>query len=272
MLNKNAVAYLRVSSEGQSEDGFSLDDQIQKIKVYALANNINLDNKNIYKDVESGSDPERTDLMKLKEIVLNPNNQINYVLVYAIDRWTRNAVDGLMLYKEFSKHKISLISVSESFDSNTSIGRFMCGILHLLAELNKDNIIEKLTAGKRQMIQQTGKWAGGISPYGYQSLGRRKKRQEEAIINGRGQLLLNEKESEMIRLIYDLRDKNYTYEQICETLSIHNYYNRLGNKFNKATIFRILKRREVYNGKKHINTSIELNEEIKPQQPSILNA
>lgn len=271
MLNKNAVAYLRVSSEGQSEDGFSLDDQIQKIKVYALANNIILENKHIYKDVESGSDPERAELNLLKKTVLNPDNNIQYVLVYAIDRWTRNAVDGLMLFKELSKHKISLLSVSESFDANTPIGRFMCGMLHLLAELNKDNIVEKLAAGKRQMIQQTGKWAGGISPYGYQSLGRRKKREEEAIVNGRGQLLINTKESEMINFIYQLRDKNFSYEQICETLTLNNYYNRKGNKFNKATIFRILQRRDMYSGKKHINRSIQLNDEIKPQQPSILN-
>jgi len=269
---KKAVAYLRVSSAGQSEDGFSLDEQIQKIKIYAFSNNIDLDFSNIFTDVESGSNPSRAQLNTMKDFVLNPKNNITHVLVYAIDRWTRNAVEGLKLFDLLLKQKIQLVSVSEYFDSSTPMGKFLCGLLHLLAELNKDNIIKKLTSGKQQMVQQTGKWAGGISPYGYKAVGRRRKRNEEAIVNGRGQLEINEDEAKAVQLIYTLKDQNYSYSQICETLTAKNYYNRYGRPFNKGTIYRILNRKEIYSGKKHINRSIALNDDAQPQQPSVINA
>lgn len=271
-MSKNVVAYLRVSSEGQSEDGFSLDNQIQKIKIYAINNNLTLKSNNIFIDVDSGSNPNRTKYLQMKEVVLNTDNKIEAVLVYAIDRWTRTAVDGLMLFKEFAQKNISLISVSEFFDTNTPIGKLYCGLLHLLAEFNKDVLIDKLTAGKKQMIKQTGKWAGGISPYGYRPLGKRKKRNEEAILNGRGQLLENNEETKIVQYIYYLKDeKKMSYGKICEELTAQNYYNRVGKNFNKATVYRILQRRDFYLGQSHINSSIELNDSIKPQQPSILN-
>ena len=267
---KKAVAYIRVSSEGQGEDGYSLSDQIQKIKAYALANNIDLDTKNIFKDIESGSNPNRIGLNQLKESVLIKENEITHVLVYAIDRWTRDAVNGLTLLKEFNKKNIKLLSVSESFDPTTAMGKFMCGMLHQMAELNKNTIIEKLTSGKKQMIQKTGKWAGGISPYGYEPVGKRKKRCEEAIINGRGQLKIEKNESKIVSMICFLRKKNYSYDAICEELTKKNIYNRCGRPFNKATIYRIVNREDVYRGTKHINKTITLDESVKPQQPNIL--
>lgn len=268
----NAVAYVRVSSEGQGEDGYSLDDQLQKIKAYAIANQMSLENKNIFKDIESGSNPNRVGLNALIKATSDENNKINYVLVYAIDRWTRDAVNGLILLKEFSKKNIKLVSVSESFDPTTPIGRFMCGFLHQLAELNKETIIDKLSSGKKQMIQQTGKWGGGITPYGYSAIGKRKKRNEESIVNGRGQLVVNEQESIIVKTIFSLREKNKTYDQIIAYLTQKKYYNRNGRVFNKATIYRILNRKDMYTSQKHINSSIVLDKRIQPQQPRIFNA
>jgi len=265
----NAVAYVRVSSDGQGEDGYSLDDQLQKIKAYAMANQISLDNKNIFKDIESGSNPNRIGLNSLIEVASDEKNKINCVLVYAIDRWTRNAVNGLILLKEFTKRNIKLISVSEFFDPTTPIGRFMCGFLHQLAELNKETVIDKLTSGKKQMIKQTGKWGGGITPYGYSAVGKRKKRNEESIVNGRGQLVINEKESKIIKTIFSLREENKSYDEIIACLTKKNYYNRNGRVFNKATIYRILNRKDMYTSKKHINSSIVLDKMIQPQQPRI---
>lgn len=103
-------------------------------------------------------------------------------------------------------------------------------------------------------------------------LRKRKKRNEEAILNGRGQLLENNEETKIVQYIYYLKDeKKMSYGKICEELTAQNYYNRVGKNFNKATVYRILQRRDFYLGQSDINSSIELNDSIKPQQPSILN-
>lgn len=267
---KKAVAYLRVSSQGQSDDGFSLDYQIKHIQAYAFANQIELKPEHFFKDVESGSDSTRDDWCKMKEFLLN-TNKIDHILVYTVNRWTRDAADGLSFLKELKKKNITLISVSEFFDPKTPQGKFMQTLLHGMAELDKDTLIEKMTRGKNQMIQQTGKWAGGIAPYGYQPIGRRRHRSSEQIINGRGQLIVDSQESSLIKTIYALRKQKLSYSNIISTLTEKGYTNRRGSPFNKATLSRILNRKDVYTSSVHINQSIVLNSDIKPQQPSILN-
>lgn len=267
---KKAVAYLRVSSQGQSDDGFSLEYQIKHIQAYAFANQIELKTEHIFKDIESGSDPMRDDWCKMKAFLLN-TNEIDHILVYTVNRWTRDAADGLSFLKELKKKNITLISVSEFFDPKTPQGKFMQTLLHGMAELDKDTLIEKLTRGKNQMIQQTGKWAGGIAPYGYQPIGRRRHRSSEQIINGRGQLIVDSQESDMIKMVFNLRKKKLSYSNIISSLTERGYLNRKGNPFNKATLYRILNRKDVYTSNIHINHSIVLNNDIKPQQPSILD-
>lgn len=267
-MAKKAVAYLRVSSKGQKDDGFSLDVQLAKIKAFCFANGLEL--VAIFKDVQSGSDPERKDWNSLRSFVLNKSNDISQVLVYSFQRWARNTSDGLNLIEELRKNDIIVNSISEFFDANTAQGEFMQTIFLGVGQFDKRIIIEKMTTGKKTMIQQTGKWAGGIAPYGYQPVGRRRNRSAEEIINGRGQLVLDSQESVLIKTIYSLREKKMSYSQMSSVLAEKGHFNREGKPFNKATLHRILNRKDVYQGTRHINHSITLNDNINPQQPSIL--
>ena len=181
--------YTRVSTEhGLEQDFNSLDAQREAAEAYvkSQAHEGWLLIKAHYDDGGfSGGSMERPALQRLLGDV--QARSVDVVVVYKVDRLTRSLADFAKLVELFDAHSVSFVSVTQAFNTTTSMGRLTLNVLLSFAqferEVTSERIRDKIAASKRR-----GLWVGGMVPLGYES--RDKK------------LVLNEEEAERVRLIF----------------------------------------------------------------------
>lgn len=161
---KKGYAYLRCSTIGQVEEGFTLENQKRAIQEYCKMHNIQL--LHIYEDGgRSGRTVNRPEFQQmLKEI---KEKGIDCVLIYKIDRFARNVTDFSRIWNEFKENNISLISVLEGDLSNGSslVPNIFASVAQWESEVNgqrtKDALMEKFRSG----------WQPTAPPIGFRSVG-----------------------------------------------------------------------------------------------------
>ena len=181
--------YTRVSTEhGLEQDFNSLDAQREAAEAYikSQAHEGWLLIKAHYDDGGfSGGSMDRPALQRLLSDV--QAGSVDVVVVYKVDRLTRSLADFAKLVELFDAHSVSFVSVTQAFNTTTSMGRLTLNVLLSFAqferEVTSERIRDKIAASKRR-----GLWVGGMVPLGYES--RDKK------------LVINEEEAERVRLIF----------------------------------------------------------------------
>jgi len=137
----------------------------------------------------TGANLERPALQRLLSDIRD--GRVDCVVVYKVDRLSRSLLDFAQLLEFFDKHKVTFVSVTQNFNTNTSMGRLTLNILLSFAQFEREIISErtrdKMAAGRRK-----GKWLGGRPVLGY-DLDRENHR-----------LVVNEKEAEIVREIFYL--------------------------------------------------------------------
>lgn len=157
--------YVRVSTNSQAEEGYSLDEQVDKLKKYCEVKGWTV--YNVYRDSGfSGSNIERPALSKLISDV--KSHKVDNVLVYKLDRLSRSQKDTLYLIESvFNPNKVSFVSLNENFDTSTAFGKAMVGILSVFAQLEREQITERMVMGKVGRAK-SGKAMGWSKPlFGY---------------------------------------------------------------------------------------------------------
>lgn len=188
--NKYCAIYTRKSSEEGLEQGFnSLDAQREACLAYITSQKAEgwTAVREEYSDGGfSGGNLERPALRKLLDDV--KAGKVNIIVVYKIDRLTRSLMDFAKLVEIFDAHGVTFVSVTQSFNTTTSMGRLTLNVLLSFAQFEREvageRIRDKISASKRKGI-----WMGGTVPLGYDIQNR--------------SLVINEKEAATIRLIYD---------------------------------------------------------------------
>lgn len=156
--------YVRVSSKEQV-DGYSIGEQIDRLKKYCEA--MGWEIYKIYTDPGySGGNTDRPGLKTMMEDIVA--GRIDKVVVYKLDRLSRSQLDTLYLIeKVFLANGADFVSMSENFDTSTPFGRAMIGILAVFAQLEREQIKERMGMGKEARAKD-GKWHGGSTqPIGY---------------------------------------------------------------------------------------------------------
>lgn len=184
---KKCYLYTRVSTEMQV-DGYSLDAQKDKLTKYAEFQDMQIVGE--YSDEgKSGKNTEgRPQFTQMLKDIENGKDDVNYVLVFKLSRFGRNAADvlsSLQLMEDFNVH---LIAVEDGIDSSKDSGKLMITVLSAVAEIERDNILVQTMEGRKQKARE-GKWNGGAAPYGYRLVD--------------GKLIVDEEEAKIVRLIYD---------------------------------------------------------------------
>lgn len=226
--NAKAALYVRVSTDAQYEEGYSVEAQQERLASYAKA--IGIDNYEFYIDGGfSGSNLDRPEIKRL--IQGAKDGKFTHVIVYKLDRISRSQRDTLYLIEEiFLVHNIAFISINESFDTSTPFGRAVIGILSVFAQLERENIFERTRMGMQKRVE-SGLWmGGGRVPYGYD-------------YDSEKGILVPNKDAENVRKIYDLYLQGYSLQRISDILGLK--YERLA--------YQILTRKSnagyiVYNG------------------------
>ena len=161
----NCAIYIRVSTDEQAQEGFSIEAQKRRLLAYAesqdwIVTEIFVD------DGYSAKDTNRPELQRLFGII----NQFNILLVYKLDRLTRSAADCDKILKMLDKNNVSFQSASESFETRTATGRLFIRIIADLAQWERENIAERVRFAMEQMVYE-GKRPGAKLPYGYDKSG-----------------------------------------------------------------------------------------------------
>lgn len=183
---KKCVIYVRVSTEMQV-DGFSLDAQKNTLKRFAEREGMII--KEIYEDAgKSGKSIEgRPAFRKLLNDIEN-GLEIDFVLVYKLSRFGRNAADILTSLELIQSYDINLIATEEGIDSSQTSGKLLISVLSAVSEIERENILEQTMNGRKEKARQGG-WNGGFAPYGY------------TLVNG--ELVINPEEAEAVLFIFD---------------------------------------------------------------------
>lgn len=158
-----AGLYIRVSTEEQAREGFSVAAQRERLEAYALSQGWQV--AGVYTDEgASGKNLERAALQRL--IRDAQAALLDVVLVWKLDRLSRRQRDVLHLIEDaFAPRGVGFRSATESFDTTSPAGMAMVGMLAVFAQLERATIAERSAIGYRQRLSQ-GKWAGA-APYGY---------------------------------------------------------------------------------------------------------
>lgn len=187
MKKKKCYIYTRVSTSMQV-DGYSLDAQKDKILKYADYQELKVVGE--YSDEgKSGKNLEgRPDFVRMLSDIESQKDDIDFVLVYKLSRFGRNAADVLSSLQKMQDYNVNLVCTEENIDSSKDSGKLIISVLSAVSEIERENILVQTMAGRQQKAKE-GKWNGGFAPYGYKLV--------------EGKLEIVEDEAEIIRIIYD---------------------------------------------------------------------
>jgi DNA invertase Pin-like site-specific DNA recombinase len=153
----------------------------------------------------SGGNMDRPALARLMDQLRR--GEIDIIVIYKIDRLTRSLTDFARLAETFDKHKVSFVSVTQQFNTTTSMGRLMLNVLLSFAqferEITGERIRDKIAASKKK-----GMWMGGVIPMGYDARNR--------------QLFINGDEAATIRQVFQLYLEVGTVPALLDRLRAEN--------------------------------------------------
>lgn len=165
-MNTRVALYVRVSTQEQAKEGYSIGEQTERLKMYASIHDWTV--VKVYTDAgQSGASMNRPALQDLIHDV--KAGMIDKVVVYKLDRLSRSQKDTLTLVEDIMlKNGCDFESITEKFDTATPLGKAMIGILAVFAQLEREQIKERLSMGMQARIKE-GKWKGGAHvPFGYE--------------------------------------------------------------------------------------------------------
>ncbi len=204
--------YTRVStSEGLEQEFTSLDNQRESAESYIQSQKaegwIALPER--YDDGGySGANTERPALQKLLTDI--KEGKIDCAIVYKVDRLSRSLLDFSQLLEFFDQNKVTFVSVTQHFNTNTSMGRLTLNILLSFAQFERE-IISERTRDKIAAAKKKGKWIGGRPPLGYD------------LDKVNHKLLVNPDEASIVREIFDLYLKKRSFLSVAIALNEKEY-------------------------------------------------
>jgi site-specific DNA recombinase len=159
---KEIAIYTRVSTEDQAREGFSLDAQMEKLQAYCSAREWKIAGKYVDNGY-SGRDTNRPAYQKMMEDI----DKWDALLVMKMDRIHRNSKNFMTMMEVLSEKGKEFVSMTESLDTSTAMGRFVMDIIQRIAQLESEQIGERVYVGMRQKAKDGKGMLGSPAPYGY---------------------------------------------------------------------------------------------------------
>ena len=183
----------------------------------------------------TGGNMERPAVRRLMADI--EEGKIDCVVVYKVDRLSRSLMDFARMMETFERHKVSFVSVTQQFNTASSMGRLMLNVMLSFAQFERE-IISERTRDKIAATRRKGKWAGGHPILGYD-------------VDPRGfRLVVNEDEAARVREIFALYLEHQSLIPTVRAIDERGWMNKLwttrkglqrgGKPFNKNSLFRLL--------------------------------
>ena len=221
---KTAIAYTRVSTTGQADEGVSLEAQEAKIQAWCNLHDYAL----VRTFIDSGISGQRADNRPELQAALAACPKGGALVVYSLSRLARSTADTLAIADRLHKQEVDLVSLSENIDTTSAAGKMLFRMLAVLAEFERDQISER-TSSALQHKKTSGELVGSV-PYGY-----------TLAVDG-VKLEYNAKEQAVLRLVKELRGSGLSLRKIAARLASEGHKPR-GKMWYASTVSNILKGR-----------------------------
>jgi len=223
---RQAIGYIRVSTEGQAVDGVSLAAQREKLAAWCQVNDYQLAAVYADRGLSGCRADNRPELVKALDHVVKAKAAL---VVYSLSRLARSTTDTLQIADRLERAGADLVSLSERLDTTSAAGKMVFRMLAVLAEFERDLVSERTTAAlahKRANGERVGK-----VPFGFD------------LADDGVNLTPNDTEQGIISDITTLRGKGYSLRAIAAQLSRRNILTKEGNDaWTHTAVKRILDR------------------------------
>lgn len=229
---KNAIGYIRVSTEQQAKDDrYGIDVQKQVILLYANEHGYNIVDWKI--DEISGA---KDDSPALNEILYGDNitnPPFEAVIIFENDVFSHDIKLFFYYFYVLDKKNIKLLCTQQNFDEGNEVASACHDLIRYVAEQEKRNIALRTGRG-RSIKASCGGYSGGRCPYGYKV---------EA-----GRLIINEDERPIVEYVFKRYDEHIPMLTIADELNDLGYRTRKGTKLHDTSVRSIVKNRPLYEG------------------------
>lgn len=219
---KQAIGYIRVSTEQQADEGVSLEAQRAKIAAYCELNDYEL--VGIYEDAGiSGKNREKRQGL---QDALKGINKGMALVVHSLSRLARSTKDCIEIAEEIKGKKCDLVSLTEKIDTGSAMGEFFFTLIAALGQMERKLIAERTKAALAHKKAQGEKYAP--IPFGYSEIG--------------GRLVSVKSEALVVAKILSQRQAGKTLAQIANKLNANGIEGKKGGRWHPSTVRYLINR------------------------------
>lgn len=211
----NAVIYARYSSAGQTEQ--SIEGQLRVCHEFAERNDYIILNEYIDRAISGTSDKRPAFLQMIEDA---SKKKFEYIIVYKLDRFSRNKYDSVFYKHKLKEYGVKVISATEAI-SDSPEGRLVEGILEMMAEMYSQDLSQKVKRGIRESLLKNN-FIGGTAPYGYKIVDKK--------------LVIDEETAPVMRYYFEQYASGKPKVQIIKELNNMGYRNAKGKPFTKSSL------------------------------------
>ncbi|WP_055107065.1 recombinase family protein [Paenibacillus ihumii] len=243
-MKDRVVGYVRVSTQGQVKDGYSLAYQTEEIQRYCACHNLEL--LDIYKDEGiSGAKVDEDELTiereGLQEMLSDLKwRDVKHIVVLNTSRLWRADIVKVLIQRELKRHKVDVKAVEQpqySIYAHDPNDFLVNGMMELLDQYQRLEIALKLSRGRRKKAQEGG-YAGGRVAFGYSAA------------KGQKTLSIDPIQADTVRRLFEIKTEHpsWSLSQIAAELNQAGYRTVQDKPFTKVQVKRILDREDFYRG------------------------
>lgn len=222
-----AVAYIRVSTQGQGEDGISLEMQRERVTAWCVANGYELEEL-FAETMSGGRASNRPEVLKAIALACKVRGVL---VVYSLSRLARSLKDTLAIAERLERAGANLASLTERIDTNSALGKMLFRLLSTLAEFEKDQLGER-TENAMSHLRKINRRISARIPLGYD-------------LAKDGQTLVpNTVEQQVIDRICSMRQTGLSYAGITKILMKGRIATKSGGRWHPSTVKAVIERRQ----------------------------
>ena len=220
-LETRVAVYTRVSTEDQAKEGFSLEAQRERLEAYCKARGWAVAKKYV-DDGHSGRDTKRPAYQRM----MAERDGWDTLLVIKMDRIHRNSRNFMEMMESLQEWGKNFVSATESFDTSTAMGRFVMDIIQRIAQLESEQIGERVYMGMSQKARTGPGLLGFTAPFGFEIR--------------EGSLHVSAEEAAIVREVFDRCLAGETTQAIAEGLNVRGVRAKRDGRWTHARVLYIL--------------------------------
>ena len=226
---RRVALYARVSTEEQALQGYSIDAQKECIYAECKLHNKVVVDEYVDAGISGKSITKRPELQRLLKDL--DTGKFDEVMVWRLNRLSRNTRDFLEIYETLVKHDIAFVSLTENFDTSGPMGKFTLQMMAAVSELERNTIVENVNLGLTQRARMGLHNGGRALGYGMVP---------NPMHKGKNDMVIIEREAIIVRKIFNMYCEGKGFYQIAEHLNNEGYKTIRGNTFSLQCVREII--------------------------------